>query len=1113
MLKKFSVFIILTLLILTVSALAAVSNQNDGITSERTVKYNVFTDTPNTDFVGYQPGSAFGSISLAPAHVRQIYTSETTQRDYQHNCAEGRQIIYGGYYNANCDYVYMNYTYTGDLPGGSKRHQCAFAIFDWAAGDWDYNGGGLAYVGHENSRYVQMGATPDNGWPVVNYHHSADAISNTWSFVGYAGGCPDYVFTKDTLAGPPTIENIQTGFCGDPVQDPTTAYIWPKFDLQLDGSGHVVTHVAGNEYSACDNLPDDGIETSTLVYYRKVETVANEPWTGTWEGPHFIDSAYILSNFVVADKTGPNVYYVYMKPLYWYYGTQHPCNGDGWYQLLNDVVYQKSTDYGETWDGTVYNITDNLSTYEAGGTDPSFYDLSCFVDPSGNLHTVWVSANADTACSAPYACKMWHWDSGNDCISLAYDASSPALWDSRGDLGTFNTVVTNTNISWCDDKLYISFQRFGTHPVVDTPDVNREMGAGSAGQESRYFLSDIMVIGSDAVSGTMGKTWTEAINLTDTESDSCLPGECDAETYPTMAYYSTDSLMIEYIHDLDAGAAMYSEAEGIVTDNPVMFLTWPCFTMADIGTNYCYTASPAIISDSIVWDEVPLAPNGSTAGCNTPATAEDEITIQNCGNADLSYSLSSNAGWLTHTAPTAISAGTGPRGSDNPLWDGANGCASPSSVTWTANSASLSQGNYKGIITVGMSDGAGDFYLVVNAVVTCEYYVPEYATITGGCWTVDVWNTPQAGHQSDRLSEANPGNMKFYTCNDTINPLYHEGFVVAWIEGSYKKVYSHAVTQDSTQLHPRALGEITVDSVGQPSSGVGYTHTSGMWCTGDSAVYGIAEYFVPGHSDTSVLIEKITLWNESGVALNDFLLGEEVDWDIDRDSSLDEGGLDLDRNMVYQRGKVRDHNIVAGLAPYGGYDAQVGGRAINGYDHAYYSLGHYPDSLYTLLSGLAGSFEVFSDSSNGTEMRTVHRFWEGTLGTTDTLVICKLKAVSLNDLTGLQALIDKGFAFIENYDLCDIYEPPQCAEGSKCGDANKDTKVNVSDAVFLINYVFSGGDEPRPVKACGDVNSDFKVNVSDAVYLINYVFSGGNPPGLCSPGVFPGGDCCPFEVK
>ena len=62
-----------------------------------------------------------------------------------------------------------------------------------------------------------------------------------------------------------------------------------------------------------------------------------------------------------------------------------------------------------------------------------------------------------------------------------------------------------------------------------------------------------------------------------------------------------------------------------------------------------------------------------------------------------------------------------------------------------------------------------------------------------------------------------------------------------------------------------------------------------------------------------------------------------------------------------------------------------------------------------------------------------------------------------------------------------------------CGDANNDLNVNVSDAVYIINFVFSGGAEPLPYKSA-DANCDTNVNVSDAVYLINFVFSGGNSP-------------------
>lgn len=62
-----------------------------------------------------------------------------------------------------------------------------------------------------------------------------------------------------------------------------------------------------------------------------------------------------------------------------------------------------------------------------------------------------------------------------------------------------------------------------------------------------------------------------------------------------------------------------------------------------------------------------------------------------------------------------------------------------------------------------------------------------------------------------------------------------------------------------------------------------------------------------------------------------------------------------------------------------------------------------------------------------------------------------------------------------------------------CGDADFDGLANISDAVFIIAYIFSGGPAPHPYEA-GDVNCDGMVNVTDAVYLVQYIFVGGNPP-------------------
>ncbi|MFH2056298.1 MAG: dockerin type I repeat-containing protein [bacterium] len=61
------------------------------------------------------------------------------------------------------------------------------------------------------------------------------------------------------------------------------------------------------------------------------------------------------------------------------------------------------------------------------------------------------------------------------------------------------------------------------------------------------------------------------------------------------------------------------------------------------------------------------------------------------------------------------------------------------------------------------------------------------------------------------------------------------------------------------------------------------------------------------------------------------------------------------------------------------------------------------------------------------------------------------------------------------------------------GDANGDEIVNITDAVFLISYIFSEGPAPDPL-AAGDANCDEVVNITDAVYLIEYIFNEGPAP-------------------
>ncbi len=62
-----------------------------------------------------------------------------------------------------------------------------------------------------------------------------------------------------------------------------------------------------------------------------------------------------------------------------------------------------------------------------------------------------------------------------------------------------------------------------------------------------------------------------------------------------------------------------------------------------------------------------------------------------------------------------------------------------------------------------------------------------------------------------------------------------------------------------------------------------------------------------------------------------------------------------------------------------------------------------------------------------------------------------------------------------------------------CGDADANGIVNISDAVYLITFIFGGGAPPAPLLA-GDADCNGFITISDAVYLISFIFAGGPAP-------------------
>jgi len=87
------------------------------------------------------------------------------------------------------------------------------------------------------------------------------------------------------------------------------------------------------------------------------------------------------------------------------------------------------------------------------------------------------------------------------------------------------------------------------------------------------------------------------------------------------------------------------------------------------------------------------------------------------------------------------------------------------------------------------------------------------------------------------------------------------------------------------------------------------------------------------------------------------------------------------------------------------------------------------------------------------------------------------------------------------------------------GDVDGSGYIDVSDLVYLVDYIFSGGPEP-PCWDEGDVDASgfwpWPIDIADLVYLVAYMFAQGPEPPPCGGGdpvpVYPGGSISLHEV-
>jgi len=80
-----------------------------------------------------------------------------------------------------------------------------------------------------------------------------------------------------------------------------------------------------------------------------------------------------------------------------------------------------------------------------------------------------------------------------------------------------------------------------------------------------------------------------------------------------------------------------------------------------------------------------------------------------------------------------------------------------------------------------------------------------------------------------------------------------------------------------------------------------------------------------------------------------------------------------------------------------------------------------------------------------------------------------------------------------------LYPKEGGGESFSRGDANDDGNRNIADAIFILGYLFAGGDAPRCPDAA-DANDDGNLNIADAISVLGHLFGGTGP----LPAPFPG---------
>ncbi len=327
-----------------------------------------------------------------------------------------------------------------------------------------------------------------------------------------------------------------------------------------------------------------------------------------------------------------------------------------------------------------------------------------------------------------------------------------------------------------------------------------------------------------------------------------------------------------------------------------------------------------------------------------------------------------------------------------------------------------------------------------------------------------------------------------FLCYGITNLLFDGTFIVA--TGPDAMALDFGRTHFHTGFVPSAHQTITLDPAWPANIGEAEFYT-------DTAVIPIFEndhLYVIGIMDSCVDFSlKIKIYTNTGLdPITDMYIAMLEDWDFG-DAYNNWGNLDYEHSLVWMYEPL-DSSIICGLfkAPF--YDdtmfnVQLVHNAYITWPNEGYGLD--PDSVWRLLTtpGPQEATYVGADSQDYSVMITAPpmTLYPESSHIEIWIDFCFLTSgadfadPSVRSVWWHRVLRYAGF-YRGDVDASDTLEIPQ---------------LDISDLVYLINYLFLNGPEPLPYADQGDVNADGIVNIGDVVHLLNYVFINGPPPIDC----------------